>query len=68
MNEMDLAVEQQKLATSLTPENPARCSAPAELYPAQGKTADFSQAPLRAKSIQHAAKSSTKSVDPRDSR
>jgi tetratricopeptide (TPR) repeat protein len=62
MNDLDRAVAQQKLATSLTPENPALWSALADLYAAQGKTADSSQAQQRAKSIQDAAKSADTGV------
>ncbi len=60
LNDMDRAVAQQKLATSLTPENPASWTALADLYTAQGQTADSSQARLRAQSIQEAAKEVSK--------
>ena len=63
MNQMDRAVAQQKLATNLTPKNPASWAALADLYEAQGRTADSSQARLRAQSIQDAAKDSAKSVE-----
>jgi tetratricopeptide (TPR) repeat protein len=58
LNEMDRAVAQQKLATSLTPENPASWVALADLYEEQGETADSSQARLRAQSIRDAGKNS----------
>ena len=61
LNDMDRAIAQQKLATSLTPENPADWTALADLYTAQGQTADSSQARLRAQSIQDAAKEASKS-------
>ena len=54
LNDMDRAVAQQKLATSLTPDNPATWTALADLYSAQGQTSDSSQARLRAQSIQEA--------------
>ncbi len=60
LNEMDRAVAQQKLATSLTPENPASWTALADLYDADGQTADSTQARLRAQSIQDAARDSAK--------
>jgi tetratricopeptide (TPR) repeat protein len=63
MNEMDKAVAQQKLATSLTPENPARWIALADLYEARGETSSSSQARQRAQSIQDAAKDSTNAVE-----
>ena len=65
LNEMDHAVAQQKLATSLTPENPARWIALAELYDAQGEIADSSQARQRAQSIQDAGKNAAKLQVPR---
>jgi tetratricopeptide (TPR) repeat protein len=68
LNEMDRAVAQQKLATSLTPENPASWTALADLYEAHGQTADSSQARLRAQSIQDAAKDSAKSAEDGSSR
>ena len=68
MNEMDQAVAQQKLATSLTPENPASWTALAELYDAQGEAAYSSQARQRAQSIQDAAKDSLKSAEAGSSR
>ena len=58
LNEMDRAVAQQKLATNLTPENPASWVALADLYEEQGEIADSSQARLRAQSIQDAGKNS----------
>ena len=63
LNEMDRAVAQQKLATSLTPENPASWEGLADLYEAEGQAADSSQARLRAQSIQDAAKATTKSAE-----
>ena len=60
MNEIDRAVQQQELATILTPENPARWTLLSDLYAAKGQTANSSQARLRAQSIQDAAKNSTK--------
>jgi len=57
MKETDRAITEQKLATSLTPENPLRWSALAELYEAQGNARDALEARQRAKSIQDAAKS-----------
>jgi tetratricopeptide (TPR) repeat protein len=68
MNEMDRAVAQQKLATNLTPENPARWSALADLFEAQGRTSDSSQARLRAQSIQDAAIDSAKPIEAGSSR
>ena len=62
LNEMDRAVVQQKLATNLTPENPARWTALADIYAAQGRAADSSQARLRAQSIQDTAQGSTNSA------
>jgi tetratricopeptide (TPR) repeat protein len=62
LNDVDRAVAQQKLATSLTPTNPAVWSALADLYTAQGQTADSSQARLRAQSIQDAAQKDPKST------
>ena len=56
MTEMDRAITEQKLATSLTPENPIRWSALAELYEAQGNTRESFEARQRAKAIQDAAK------------
>jgi tetratricopeptide (TPR) repeat protein len=63
LNDIDRAVAQQKLVTSLTPENPASWTALADLYEAQGRTPESSQARLRAQSIQDAAKDSTSSVE-----
>jgi tetratricopeptide (TPR) repeat protein len=65
LNEVDRAVAEQKLAANLSPENPARWAALADLYAEQGQTADSSQARLRAQSIQDAAKHSanTKETD-----
>jgi tetratricopeptide (TPR) repeat protein len=62
MNEMDRAVAEQKLATDLTPENPALWTTLADLYDAEGHASDSSQARLRAKSIQDAARTSTNVV------
>jgi len=56
MNVMDRAIAEQKLATSLTPGNPARWTTLAEMYETQGRKADSSKARLRAQSIQEAAK------------
>jgi tetratricopeptide (TPR) repeat protein len=61
LNDIGDAVAQQKLATSLTPENPASWTALADLYTAQGQTADSSQARLRAQSLQDAAREGSKS-------
>ena len=60
LNEMDRALAQQKLATSLSPENPAGWAALADLYEAQGLTSDSAQARLRAQSIQDAVQDSSK--------
>jgi hypothetical protein len=68
MNEIDQAVVQQKLATSLTPENPARWAALAELYDARGEASSSMQARERAQSIQDAAKDPSKSPEPGSSR
>jgi predicted Zn-dependent protease len=57
---VDRAVAQQKLATSLTPANPASWNALADLYTAQGQTANSLQARLRAQSIQGAAQKDPK--------
>jgi tetratricopeptide (TPR) repeat protein len=62
LNDMDRAVAQQKLATSLNPENPASWTALADLYDAQGQTADSLQARLHAQSIQDAEKDAAKPV------
>ncbi len=56
LNQMDAAVAQQKLAAGLSPQNPATWSVLADLYEAQGQSADSSQARLHAQSIQNAAK------------
>ena len=55
LNDLDRAVAQQKLATSLTPENSGRWAALADLYTAQGQTADASKARLQAQSIENSA-------------
>jgi len=68
LNEMDRAVAQQKIATSLTPQNPVSWTALADLYDAHGQTADSSQARLRAQSIQEAARDSAKSAEASSSR
>ncbi len=68
LKDMDRAVAQQKLATNLTPENPASWTALADLYDADGQPADSSQARLRAQSIQDAAKDSAKSAQAGSSR
>jgi len=68
LNEMDRAVAQQKLATSLTPENSASWTALADLYDAHGQTADSTQARMRAQSIQDAARSSAKSGEANSNR
>ena len=65
---MGRAVAQQKLATNLTPENPASWTALADLYEADGQPADSSQARLRAQSIQDAANDSAKSAEAGTSR
>jgi tetratricopeptide (TPR) repeat protein len=65
LKEMDQAITEQKLATSLTPENPIRWSTLAELYEAQGNTGESLAARQRAKSIQDAAKSQAISPTPR---
>jgi tetratricopeptide (TPR) repeat protein len=61
LNDLDHAVAQQKLATNLTPANSDDWAALADLYSAQGQTADSSQARLRAQSIQNAAQKDHKS-------
>jgi tetratricopeptide (TPR) repeat protein len=61
LNDIDRAVAQQKLVTSLTPENPASWIALADLYEAQGRTPESLQARLRAQSIQEPAKDSANS-------
>ena len=63
LNDMDRAVAQQKLATNLTPENPASWTTLADLYEAHGLTADSTRARLRAQTIQNAAKDSAKSAE-----
>jgi tetratricopeptide (TPR) repeat protein len=68
MNAMDQAVAQQKIATSLTPDDPASWSTLADLYAAQGEAADSSQARQRAQSIQDATKDSLKSAERAKSR
>jgi tetratricopeptide (TPR) repeat protein len=60
LNDVDRAVAQQKLATSLTPANPASWNALADLYTAQGQAANSLQARLRAQSIQGAAQKDPK--------
>jgi tetratricopeptide (TPR) repeat protein len=62
LNDVDRAVAQQKLATSLTPANPDSWYALADLYTAQGQAADSTQARLRAQSIQAAAQKDPKST------
>jgi tetratricopeptide (TPR) repeat protein len=61
LNDVDRAVVQQKLATSLTPANPDSWYALADLYTAQGQASDSTQARLRALSIQTAAQKGPKS-------
>jgi tetratricopeptide (TPR) repeat protein len=61
LNDVDRAVAQQKLATSLTPADPDSWYALADLYTAQGQAADSTQARLRAQSIQAAAQKDPKS-------
>jgi tetratricopeptide (TPR) repeat protein len=63
LNDMDRAVAQQQLATSLAPRNPASWNALADLYAAQGQTSDSLQARLRAQSISDAAKDASKSPE-----
>ncbi len=55
LNDLDRALAQQKLATSLTPENSGRWAALADLYTAEGHTADASKARLQAQSIENSA-------------
>jgi tetratricopeptide (TPR) repeat protein len=68
LNVMDRAVAEQKLATSLTPDNPASWTALADLYDAEGQTADSSQARLRAQSISEEAKGSSQPLETRSNR
>ncbi len=56
LNQIAQAIAQQKIATSLTPEDPSSWAALADLYDAQGQPADSLQARQRAQSIQDAAK------------
>jgi tetratricopeptide (TPR) repeat protein len=58
LNDLDEAITQQKLATSLTPKNPATWTALADLYQARGQMENSLQARLRAQSISDAAKGS----------
>lgn len=55
LHDFDRALAQQKLATSLTPENPSAWNALAELYEAQGQKDASFEARLRAEAIRNAA-------------
>jgi tetratricopeptide (TPR) repeat protein len=60
LNKLDRAVEQQELATRLSPENPRRWVALAELYEAQGQATKGAQAREKAQAIQGGAAELTK--------
>jgi tetratricopeptide (TPR) repeat protein len=51
MNQMDRAISEQKLATSLTPESSSRWATLAELYGAQGQTAASLEARQKAQAL-----------------
>jgi tetratricopeptide (TPR) repeat protein len=63
LNDLDRAAAQQKLATSLTPDDPASWTGLADIYDAQGRSADSSQARQHAESIVNAGKESAKSIE-----